>query len=230
MSLEIAHLLIYSCLPTQKELVGYRAKLARYRHLPPVLKAHLELIPSSTHPMDVLRTAVSLLGCYECEDEKQMGDKTLYASPAEPHGHNAYNIGDRLLALLGPIFLYWHHFHATGVRIETRTDPGDSIAANFLKLLHYDASKLTQSEPDPLLVKVVDVSLVLYAEHEFAASTFACRSTISTLADIYSGIVTAIGTLRGPLHGGANEAAYKLISSFSDPETAEKGVRTSVHQ
>jgi 2-methylcitrate synthase len=219
---EVAHLLIYGHLPNEKELAQYQAKLARYRQLPPVLKAVLELIPANAHPMDVLRTAVSYLGTVEQEDEKEM--KKLYTNANEPQGFGQYNIGDRLIALMGPIFMYWTHFHKSGVRIETRTDPKDTVAANFVRLLRYDTSKLEQPQPDPLLVRAIDASLILYAEHEFAASTFACRTTVSTLSDLYSAVVTAIGTLRGPLHGGANEAAFNLISSFSDPESAEKGI------
>lgn len=182
-------MLIYGHLPTPKELVQYKAKLARFRQLPPAIKATLELIPANANPMDVLRTAVSMLGTYEQEDEDAITSKKVATNCDQPQGYNHYNIGDRLLALLGPIFLYWHHFHKTGVRIETRTDANDSIAANFVRLLHYNEKKEKQDDPDPVLVRAVDITLILYAGHEFAASTFAARTTVSTLSDLVCCIV-----------------------------------------
>jgi 2-methylcitrate synthase len=147
----------------------------------------LELIPANTHPMDMMRTACSMLGTLEPESETP---KDIYER------YNQYDVADRLIALFGPIMLYWKHYHESGIRIETVTKPTDTIAENFVKLLYNDGK-----DPDPVIVRAVDVTLILYAEHEFAASTFACRITISTMADLYSGICTAIGTLRGPLHG-----------------------------
>eukprot|EP01027_Heterolobosea_sp_BB2_P005162 GEZU01007924.1.p1 GENE.GEZU01007924.1~~GEZU01007924.1.p1 ORF type:complete len:357 (-),score=72.69 GEZU01007924.1:55-1026(-) len=208
---EVAYLLIYGRLPTTQELSAYIEKLSRYRNLPEAVKRVLELIPANAHPMDVHRTACSLLGNLEPES----------ATPTDPKDpYSQYNIADRLIALFGPIILYWYHFHNSGgIRIETYTKPCDTIAKNFVKLLRNDPA-----EPDELVVRAIDVSLILYAEHEFAASTFAARITASTLSDIYSAITSAIGTLRGPLHGGANEAAWKLISKFTTPDNAEQGV------
>lgn len=198
---EIAYLLIYSKLPTQAELNEYRRTLVKLRGLPQALKTVLEEIPASAHPMDVLRTGCSVLGSLE----------------PETASHQAIAIADRLIASFPAMLLYWYHFHKNGKRIDTElTD--NSGAAYFLHLLH-------GRKPDPEQARMLDVSMVLYAEHEFNASTFAARVTAATLSDFYSAICSAIGTLRGSLHGGANEEAYKLISRFDSPDEAETGVK-----
>ncbi|MGH6636057.1 MAG: citrate/2-methylcitrate synthase, partial [Gammaproteobacteria bacterium] len=193
-------LLIYHELPTAEQLATYRMRLTRQRGLPDPLKGILEQLPSDAHPMDVLRTAVSALGCLEPE------------TPVR----KAQSVADRLLAVLPSIILYWHHFHSCGIRILTDTEALD-IASHFLWLLH---GRL----PDELSRKTVDASLILYAEHEFNASTFNARVTTSTLSDVYSALTSAIGTLRGPLHGGANEAAMELLAEFSSPDEAEREI------
>lgn len=197
---ETAYLLIYGKLPNQEEFQQYKRKLSGLRRLPAGLLAILEQLPPGTHPMDVLRTGASALAAFEPETES----------------HNQYAIADRLIASSASMLLYWHHFHASGSRIETETD-NDSIAGHFLQLLH-------GHRPSELHEKGLDVSLILYAEHEFNASTFAARVTASTLSDMYSAVTTGIGTLRGPLHGGANEAAMELIEQFADPSAAESGI------
>ncbi|MGH8615110.1 MAG: citrate/2-methylcitrate synthase [Gammaproteobacteria bacterium] len=197
---EVAHLLIYHELPTAKQLATYRMQLTRQRGLPDPLKSILERLPRDAHPMDVVRTAVSALGCLEPE------------TPVR----KAQSVADRLLAVLPSMFLYWHHFHTRGVRIQTDTEAPD-IASHFLCLLH---GRL----PQELIRKTVDASLILYAEHEFNASTFNARVTTSTLSDVYSALTSAIGTLRGPLHGGANEAAMELLAEFSSPDEAEREI------
>lgn len=197
---EVAFLLVYGHLPTQKELEAYKLRLKSFRVLPDSLKTVLELIPKQAHPMDVLRTGCSMLGTLEPE------------GPA----HDQYAIADRLLASFPSMLTYWYHFHR-GKRIDTATTD-DSIAGHFLHCLQ-------GREPDELIRKAVDVSLILYAEHEFNASTFAARVTIATRSDLYSAITSAIGTLRGPLHGGANEAALELIECFKTPDEAEVGLK-----
>ncbi len=197
---ETAHLLLYGELPTPAELDEYRARLVGMRDLPEPLRAVLEQLPASAHPMDVLRTGCSTLGCLEPE-----------ASFEDQH-----RIADRLLALLPGMLLYWHRFHRDGQRIDGRTEE-DSTAGHFLSLLH-------DRSPSALHRRAMDVSLTLYAEHEFNASTFAARVAASTLSDCYSAVTAAIGTLRGPLHGGANEAAMELIDRFRTPDQAEEGV------
>lgn len=199
---EVAYLLLGGSLPTQSVLDRYRGKLRTLRHLPPALKSALELIPATAHPMDVLRTGVSMLGCLETEPER---DFTKQRDTA-----------DRLLAVLPSMLCYWWHFSTTGKRIEVDTNEV-SIAGQFLHLLH-------GKPPSELHRRAMDVSLILYAEHEFNASTFTARVTASTLSDFHSAIVSGIGTLRGPLHGGANEAAMALIEQFNDPDAAEKGL------
>lgn len=199
---EVAYLLIYGHLPNQKELQTYREKLMQLRDLPDALKSVLETIPAQTHPMDVLRTGSSMLGTLEPESPK----------------HNQYDIADRLIAIMPSMLLYWYQFHRTGKRIKTTSDE-NSIAGHFLHLLHDTA-------PSAEFQRAMDVSLILYAEHEYNASTFAARVTTSTESDFYSAIVSGIGTLRGPLHGGANEAAMDLISRFKNPDEAEEGIRT----
>jgi 2-methylcitrate synthase len=198
---EVAYLLIYGKLPNKQELSAYEKKLMRLRKMPDALKLFLENIPADAHPMDVLRTAISILGTLEPETKD----------------HKQEDIADRLIACAPGILLYWYHFHDRGVRIETQTTE-KSIASHFLHLLH------GKSGTD-LQIQTVNVSLILYAEHEFNASTFAARVTTSTLSDFYSAIVTGIGTLRGPLHGGANEAAMELIAAFKTPDEAEADVK-----
>ncbi|MCQ6557750.1 bifunctional 2-methylcitrate synthase/citrate synthase [Paenibacillus mendelii] len=197
---ETAYLLIHGKLPNEPELRQYRSKLAGLRSLPPRLRTILELLPDTTHPMDVLRTGISALGAIEPEEE----------------GRTQADIADRLLACCGSILLYWHHYQASGARIEAETS-SESIAGQFLHLLH-------GRRPSELHEKALDVSLILYAEHEFNASTFAARVTASTCSDFYSAITTGIGTLRGPLHGGANEAAMELIEGYRHPDDAETGI------
>lgn len=198
---ETAYLLIYGRLPNKQELQVYQKKLVNSRALPAALKTVLEQIPAHAHPMDVLRTAVSVLGTLEPEED--------FAQ--------AQDIADRLIALFPGMLCYWYHFQQQRCRIETATHDS-SVASHFLHLLlGKPANELAQ--------RAVDVSLTLYAEHEFNASTFAARVTASTLSDFYSAIVSAIGTLRGPLHGGANEAAMELIAQFASPAEAEKGLQ-----
>lgn len=194
---EVAYLLVRGNLPTPDQLQSYVEKLVSLRTLPDALKTVLELTPGNANPMDVLRTGCSVLG-------------TL-----EPEGPNCdqYHITDRLIALFPGMLLYWFHFHRDGRRISTNVSE-QSTAGYFLHLLH-------QKDPEPLQTRALDVSLVLYAEHEFNASTFAARVTASTGADFYSAICSAIGTLRGPLHGGANEQAMELIEKFRSPDDAE---------
>ncbi len=197
---EVAFLLLYGHLPTQSELDAYIDKIKANRGLPDALKTVLEIVPADAPPMDVLRTAVSFLGNVEPE-----GDFS-----------NQLNVADRLLACLPSMLLYWHRFHSDGVRIDTETDD-DSIAGHFLHLLH-------DKPPKELHRKSLDTTLILYAEHEFNASTFAARVITGTLSDMHSAVTGAIGALRGPLHGGANEAAMALISRFDSAEAATAGV------
>ncbi|MBS0358060.1 MAG: 2-methylcitrate synthase [Proteobacteria bacterium] len=198
---EVAYLLIYGKLPNKTELQNYKKLLISKRALPENLKHILEKIPGFSHPMDVLRTACSYLGNIEPEENFKQ----------------EIAIADRLLATFPGMLCYWHHFHTNNKRIETETSE-ESLAGHFLTLLH-------QKKPDELHRRAVDVSLILYAEHEFNASTFAARVTAGTLSDFYSCITTAIGTLRGPLHGGANEAAMELIEQFKTPDQAEAGIK-----
>lgn len=197
---EVAYLLIYGYLPTKQQLDNYLKQLSSLRDLPSGLKSILERIPSSAHPMDVLRTGCSALGSFESESEQ----------------NTQYHIANRLIACFGSMLLYWYHFHKDNQRIELNTED-HSIAAHFLHLLK-------GKKPDDLMVNALDVSLILYAEHEFNASTFAARVCASTGSDFYSAITAAIGTLRGPLHGGANEAAMELIDQFETPKQAKTGV------
>lgn len=198
---EVAYLLIHQQLPTPSELSAYQEKLQAHRGLPTGLKTVLEQIPGNAHPMDVLRTGCSMLGTLE--PEEQLG--------------GAEEVADRLLACFPSMLLYWYHYHKTGQSMATQTDES-SLAGHFLRLL-------TGKAPEPLKQRALDVSLILYAEHEFNASTFAARVTTATLADFYSAVTSAIGTLRGPLHGGANEAAMALIEQFDSPRQAEQGLR-----
>ncbi len=197
---EVAYLLLHGKLPTQAELDAYIATIIANRGLPDSLKTVLEMVPANAHPMDVLRTGVSFLGNVEPE-----GDFS-----------NQNKIADRLLSCLPSMLLYWHRFHVDGVRIETQTDD-DSISGHFLHLLH-------DKPPKELHRKSLDTTLILYAEHEFNASTFAARVITGTLSDMHSAVTGAIGALRGALHGGANEAAMALISKFDTPKEAAAGV------
>jgi 2-methylcitrate synthase len=197
---EVAYLLVYGQLPNRSELETYRKRLISLRGLPAALKLALENLPGATNPMDVLRTGCSTLGCLEPEGA----------------GRDQFHVADRLLAAFPSMLLYWYQFHKTGKRIETQTDD-QSIAAQFLHLL-------LGKPADDFRIRAMDSSLILYAEHEFNASTFATRITTSTLADFYSAITSGIGTLRGPLHGGANEEAMSLIQRFKTPDEAEAGL------
>jgi 2-methylcitrate synthase len=204
---EIAYLLVHGKLPSLAELTAYKRKLRGMRELPPPLRAVLELLPPATHAMDVMRTAVSALGCLLPEKE----DQNL---------EGARNITDRLVACLGSALCYWYHYCKSGVRIEVQTDD-DSVGAHFLHLLH--------RRPAPTAwVRAMHTSLVLYAEHEYNASTFAARVIAGTGADVYSAITGAIGALRGPKHGGANEVALQIQQRYQTPDQAEADIRTRV--
>lgn len=198
---EVAHLILKGELPTQNELDAYRAKLKGLRSLPPVLKEVLERIPASAHPMDVMRTGCSMLGNLETEQDFSQQE----------------DAADRLLAVFPSIINYWYRFSHDGVRIDEATDD-DSIAGHFLHTLLGEA-------PSALHEAVMNVSLILYAEHEFNASTFTARVCASTLSDMHSCITGAIGSLRGPLHGGANEAAMELIEKFDSVDAAIEGLK-----
>ncbi len=193
---EVAYLILKGQLPTRQQLDNWKAKLAAERGLPDSLKEVLERIPADAHPMDVLRTGCSFLGNIEPE-----GDFS-----------NEQNVADRMLAVFPSMLLYWYRYSHDGVRVETETGD-DSIGGHFLHMLHGE-------EPDELSARVMDVSLILYAEHEFNASTFTARVAASTLTDLHSCITAAIGSLRGPLHGGANEAAMEMIEQYASEEQA----------
>ncbi|MDP4537947.1 2-methylcitrate synthase [Alkalimonas collagenimarina] len=195
---EVAYLLAHGELPNAGQLAEYKGKLKQLRKLPQALKDVLERIPASAHPMDVMRTGCSMLGNLEMETDFSQAD-----------GHI-----ERMLALFPAIVAYWYRFSHDGVRVETDTDD-DSIGAHFLHLLH-------DKKPSELHEKVMHASLILYAEHEFNASTFTARVCASTLSDIHSCVTAAIGSLRGPLHGGANEAAMELIESMPNADEAEQ--------
>jgi len=197
---EVAYLLLYGKLPNQAELDAYKAKLKSMRSLPSALKTVLEQIPSDAHPMDVMRTGCSMLGNLETEmDFSEQHDKI-----------------DRMLAVFPGLINYWYNFSHHGKRINVETD-ADSIGEQFLWTLH-------DKKPEPLHVDVMHASLILYAEHEFNASTFTARVCASTLSDIHSCVTAAIGSLRGPLHGGANEAAMDMIEQWSDADQAEDAI------
>jgi 2-methylcitrate synthase len=204
---EIAHLLVHGKLPTTAELKAYKQKLRALRGLPANVKASLEWLPASSHPMDVMRTGVSALGCV-------LPEKDDHNTPG------ARDIADRLMASLGSILLYWYHYSHNGRRIETETDD-DSIGGHFLHLLHGEA-------PSELWVRAMHTSLILYAEHEFNASTFAGRVIAGTGSDMYSAITGAIGALRGPKHGGANEVAFDIQKRYDNPDEAEADIRRRV--
>ena len=204
---EVAYLIVHEKLPTQAELDAYKTKLKGLRDLPGGVKTVLEQLPASTHPMDVMRTGCSALGCHMPED-------------ADHNAEGARNIIDRLMASLGSMLVYWYHYSRSGKRIELVTDD-DSIGGHFLHLLH--------GKPAPeSWVKAMHVSLILYAEHEFNASTFTGRVIAGTGSDIYSCLTGAIGALRGPKHGGANEVAFETQSRYSSTDQAEKDIRERV--
>ena len=206
---EVAHLLVHGHLPNQAELTAYLSKLARLRGLPQPLMVALEQLPASTHPMDVMRTGASVLG-------------TVLP---EGHAHDvqgARDIADRLMASFGSMLLYWYHYSHNGRRIATETEDL-SIAGHFLHLLHGKA-------PSALHEQALDRSMTLYAEHEFNASTFAARVIAGTGSDLYSAITGAIGALRGPKHGGANEAAMQIISRYLSADQAEADIRARVER
>ena len=200
---EVAYLLIHGELPNQTELTAYHARLKKLRGLPTELKEVLERIPKSAHPMDVMRTGCSMLG-------------TLEPESADRNIHDAKKLGDRLIACLGSILIYWYHFSHNNKRIDVENDE-DSIAAHFLHLLH-------GKSPSELHIRAMNTSLVLYAEHEFNASTFTARVIAGTLSDMYSCITGAIGALRGPKHGGANEAAMEIIGRYKNADEAETDI------
>ena len=204
---EIAHLLVHGRLPNRAELAGYKAKLKALRGLPHAVRAVLEALPAATHPMDVMRTGCSALGCVLPEKE-------------DHNAPGARDIADRLMASFGSMLLYWYHFSHNGRRIDVETDD-DSIGGHFLHLLH-------GRTPSELWVKAMHVSLVLYAEHEFNASTFTARVVAGTGSDMYSAITGGIGALRGPKHGGANEVALEIQQRYADAGTAEEDIRARV--
>jgi 2-methylcitrate synthase len=204
---EIAHLLVHGKLPNRAELAAYKARLRGMRGVPAAVKTVLECLPASTHPMDVMRTAVSALGC-------QLPEKDDHNTPG------ARDIADRLMASLGSMLLYWYHFSTNGKRIEVETDD-ETIGGHFLHLLH--------GRPAPeIWVKAMHTSLILYAEHEFNASTFACRVVAGTGSDMYSAITGGIGALRGPKHGGANEVAFEIQKRYDNPDEAEADIRRRI--
>jgi 2-methylcitrate synthase len=204
---EIAYLLVHGKLPNRAELTGYKAKLKSLRGLPVIVRTALEALPAGAHPMDVMRTGVSVLGC---------------ALP-EKDDHNAAgarDIADRLIASLGSMLAYWYHFSHSGQRIMVETED-DSVGGHFLHLLH-------RRMPSDSWVRAMHTSLILYAEHEFNASTFAARVIAGTGADMHSCITGAIGALRGPKHGGANEVAFEIQSRYANPDEAAADIRTRV--
>jgi len=204
---EIAYLLVHGKLPNEAELRGYKAKLRSLRGLPQAVKSALEALPAGAHPMDVMRTGVSALGCVlpEKDDHNVAG---------------ARDIADRLMASFGSMLLYWYHFSHAGKRIEVETDD-DSIGGHFLHLLH-------GFKPRDEWVRAMHTSLILYAEHEFNASTFTARVIAGTGSDMHSAITGAIGALRGPKHGGANEVALDIQKRYENPDEAEADIRNRV--
>ena len=200
---EIAHLLVHGKLPTKAELKAYKSKLKALRGLPASVKAALESLPAASHPMDVMRTGVSALGCALPEKDD--------------HNHpGARDIADKLMASLGSMLLYWYHYAVNGNIIDVETDD-DSIGGHFLHLLHGE-------KPSDSWVKAMHTSLILYAEHEFNASTFTCRVIAGTGSDMYSAITGGIGALRGPKHGGANEVAFEIQKRYDSPDEAEADI------
>jgi 2-methylcitrate synthase len=204
---ELAHLLVHGWLPTVAELAAYKAKLKSLRGLPAAVRVSLEALPAAAHPMDVMRSGVSALGCVL----------------PEAHDHNypgARDIADRLMASLGSMLLYWFHYSQNGRRVDVETDD-DGIGAHFLHLLHGKPAS-------PSHIRAMQTSLNLYAEHEFNASTFTARCIAGTGADMYSAITGAIGALRGPKHGGANEVAFEIQKRYASPDEAEADIRARV--
>ncbi len=204
---EIAHLLVHGKLPNKKELEAYKAKLKRLRGLPANLQTVLESLPAASHPMDVMRTAVSVLGCTLPEKD-------------DHNAADARDIADRLMACLGSALLYWYHFSHNGRVIDVQTDD-DSIGGHFLHLLHGET-------PPESWVRAMHTSLILYAELEFNASTFTSRVIAGTGSDMYSAVTGAIGALRGPKHGGANEVAFEVQKRYENPDEAEADIRKRV--
>jgi len=206
---EIAHLLVHGKLPNAAELKAYKTKLKSLRGLPAAVKAALEQLPPSAHPMDVMRTGVSVLGCVLPEKDD--------------HNHaGARDIADKLMACLGSMLLYWFHYSHNGNIIDVESDE-DSIGGHFLHLLH-------QEKPKASWVKAMHTSLVLYAEHEFNASTFTSRVVAGTGSDMYSAICGGIGALRGPKHGGANEVAFEIQKRYDNPDEAEADIKARVEK
>jgi len=207
---EIAHLLVHGKLPTTAELAAYKTKLKSLRGLPAAVKTALEQLPPSSHPMDVMRTGVSVLGCVKPEKDD--------------HNHaGARDIADKLMACLGSMLLYWYHYAYNGKVIEVDESDEDSIGGHFLELLH-------QEKPKASWVKAMHTSLVLYAEHEFNASTFTSRVIAGTGSDMYSCIAGGIGALRGPKHGGANEVAFEIQKRYDNPDEAEADIKARVEK
>lgn len=206
---EIAFLLIHGSLPSQSQLNEYQSKLAQHRDLPIEVKKALEILPATAHPMDVMRTGVSVLGTCQPETELSNAEYTR-------------ELADQLMAQLPSMLLYWFHFSHTGKRVELNTDDS-SIASHFLHVLH-------GHKPSALWEKAMQVSLILYAEHEFNASTFTARVIAGTGSDMYSAITGAIGALRGPKHGGANEVALEIQERYSSPDQAEADIRARIER
>jgi 2-methylcitrate synthase len=204
---ELAHLLVHGTLPNASELAAYKSKLRALRGLPAAVKAALETLPAAAHPMDVMRTGVSVLGC-------TLPEKDDHNAPG------ARDIADRLMASFGSMLLYWYHYSHNGKRIEVETDD-DSIGGHFLHLLHGE-------KPSASWEKAMHTSLILYAEHEFNASTFTSRVIAGTGSDIHSAITGAIGALRGPKHGGANEVALDIQKRYDNADEAEADIRERV--
>jgi 2-methylcitrate synthase len=204
---EIAFLIVHGKLPTSAELRNYKQKLISLRGLPAAVKASLEALPAAAHPMDVMRTGLSAMGCVLPEKDDQ-------------NVPGARDIIDRLMASLGSMLLYWFHYAHNGKRIDVETDD-DSIGGHFLHLLHGRA-------PGAEFVRAMHTSLILYAEHEFNASTFTCRVVAGTGADMYSALTAGIGALRGPKHGGANEVSFEIQNRYASPDEAEADIRKRV--
>lgn len=204
---EIAHLIVHGSLPNRQQLEAYKARLKTLRGLPDAVKNALEQLPKTAHPMDVMRTGCSVLGCVETESEQHTVEE-------------ANAIVDRLMACFGSMLVYWYHFAFNGRRIEVETDD-DSIGGHFLHLLHGE-------KPKESWVRAMHTSLILYAEHEFNASTFTARVVAGTNSDMHSAITAAIGALRGPKHGGANEAAFRIQSRYASADEAETDIRERV--
>jgi 2-methylcitrate synthase len=206
---EIAHLLIHGKLPTRPELDGYKAKLKSLRGVSTAVRNALETLPAAAHPMDVLRTGASVLGCVlpEKDDHNAAG---------------ARDIADQLIASFGSMLCYWYHYSHNGQRIHVETED-DSVGGHFLHLLH-------RRQPSPSWVRAMHTSLILYAEHEFNASTFAARVIAGTGSDMHSCITGAIGALRGPKHGGANEVAFEIQKRYETPDQAEADIRARVER